>query len=356
MTKRNKGNRNVNTNNTVVESTETVIEQTEQATLAEHVEAEPIDPTEDTVADEGLVVGQSSDELRENDVAHATTEGPTEYDMASVGEDYHVTDGDEVVNHDPDEPPLVEEPELGADEVLVGEPETDHLAAELAEEVMAAGGVQEHIEQVKAGASTQAAWDALLAQTRQEVPPTPEKAWNDLTDEEREAALAANAPKEEPEFVEETVVEKTTEPEMTMREAEENAKAFLADQEALQETKGEAPVEPEVKVKGGTVAKRWMAGTVKDGRKTLFGKDFADHPDSLEFSIMIKENPKRGQSAKRLNTILLRKCKTAGEYRKLWGTKLANDDFAWDHNHDFYRLKEPATATVVRENADPVAA
>ena len=290
-----------------------VVAAQDAALVAEHIEAEPIDPTEDTVG-----------EPIEPEVEW------TEEDQKFAAEN-PIEDGDGItLNDDGTLATNTNSPPDFSGEVLVP------------------------------GASTQVAWDALVAETRQEVKPTPEKTWNEFTDEEREAALKANEPTGE--VVEETVVNKTTEPEVdsdrAKKEAEVAALAMLADQETLQETKGEAPKDEteSKKPKGAVFMKRWAAGTVKDGRPVKLGKDFAAMPDNIEIVVSRKDNPKRGMSEKRFNSILFKKAKTFGEYRKLWGAKTANEDLAWDTNHGFYTYRDPAEAPAAAEGSDTVAA
>jgi len=92
-----------------------------------------------------------------------------------------------------------------------------------------------------------------------------------------------------------------------------------------------------------SVARRWDAGTVK-GRPTLFGKDIEAVPDSSMFRVTPKYekyNPKRQSSERRFELILKEKCRTVGEYRSAVGARQANDDIAWDINHNFYCLVVP---------------
>ncbi|RBP03126.1 ribbon-helix-helix CopG family protein [Roseiarcus fermentans] len=93
---------------------------------------------------------------------------------------------------------------------------------------------------------------------------------------------------------------------------------------------------------GPSVIARWEAGTVKDGRPTLFGDDI-DVPDSTLFHVRKKDSRKQqgSKSRARIEFILSGADKTVGEYRKRFGEKLANDDIAWDVNHDFYCLVVP---------------
>ena len=93
---------------------------------------------------------------------------------------------------------------------------------------------------------------------------------------------------------------------------------------------------------GASVIKRWEAGTVKDGRSTLFGKDIRDDvPDSALFYVTREGNSKRESAKPRFDLILKGECRTVGEYRRMVGARQANDDIAWDINHDFYSLMVP---------------
>jgi hypothetical protein len=171
---------------------------------------------------------------------------------------------------------------------------------------------------------------------------------------EPEATIEGNV-----EIESEGTVETTSEVESTNvdpKEAEQQAVALYEEQANPEPTAPTTEQEVETKVRGAAVAKRWSAGTVKDGREVMFGKDVAKLPDDTQFVVTRKDNPKRGKAEKRFNTILLKRVKTLGEYRKLQGTKLANDDFAWDVNHGFYSYEEPGKATVETTGSDSVAA
>ncbi len=94
------------------------------------------------------------------------------------------------------------------------------------------------------------------------------------------------------------------------------------------------------------VQKRWEAGTIKDGRPTLFGEDIEDRSDATLFVVTRKDNPKREGAATRFDWILKGECRTVGDYRKKVGAKRANDDIAWDLNHGFYSLKVPSRRAI----------
>ena len=84
-----------------------------------------------------------------------------------------------------------------------------------------------------------------------------------------------------------------------------------------------------------TTMRKWRV--LADWRTAkLYPADFVKCPDDATITCLITANPKRQSSQIRLQGVINGTTKTVGEYRKKWGTKLANADFSWDVNHGFY--------------------
>jgi len=85
---------------------------------------------------------------------------------------------------------------------------------------------------------------------------------------------------------------------------------------------------------------RWMAGS-RLGAETLFERDMDDADERCTIQLLVRDNPKRGEAAKRF--ALYSAGMTIKQYVAAVGDeKLARADLAWDQNHLFIRLAPPS--------------